>query len=63
MEKSEEFQVETVISKRVKCNKQINNGRHEYFIKWEGYDDEFNTWEPLSNLVNCMQIIAAYEIE
>lgn len=25
----------------------------QFFIKWKGYDNTYNTWEPLDNLVNC----------
>ncbi|MGQ3285971.1 DDE-type integrase/transposase/recombinase, partial [Bosea sp. (in: a-proteobacteria)] len=24
-----------------------------YLVKWQGYDDSYNTWEPRNNLVNC----------
>lgn len=26
------------------------DGRDLFLIKWEGYDDSWNTWEPASNL-------------
>lgn len=25
----------------------------KFFIKWKGYDNSYNTWEPLDNLVQC----------
>lgn len=30
----------------------INKRKYEYFylVKWSGYDDKYNTWEPYSNL-------------
>ncbi|KAJ9504628.1 hypothetical protein QJQ45_013599, partial [Haematococcus lacustris] len=26
-----------------------------YLVKWQGYDDSYNTWEPRNNLVNCLE--------
>lgn len=33
------------------CGKEKGpNGMDRFLIKWEGYDDTWNTWEPASNL-------------
>lgn len=50
----EEFSVEKILDKRVR------NSKVEYLIKWEGYPDTENTWEPQDNL-DCPDIISAYE--
>ena len=50
----EEFTVEKILDKRVR------NSKVEYLIKWEGYPDTENTWEPQENL-DCPDIISAYE--
>lgn len=50
----EEFTVERILDKR------IRNSKVEYLIKWEGYPDTENTWEPQENL-DCPDIISAYE--
>lgn len=39
-----EYRVEKIIKERTK------NGKKEYFIKWLGYPDSFNTWEPEENI-------------
>ena len=38
------FEVEDVIGRR------FNRGGVEYLIRWKGYSEEHNTWEPAVNL-------------
>ena len=48
------FEVEEILDKRREKN------RVEYFVKWKGYGEEFNTWEPPENFSDSM-IIRIYE--
>lgn len=52
----EDFLVDKVLDKR------IHNGVLQYKIKWKGYEnDEDDTWEPVANLYDAMEMIEAFE--
>ena len=47
------YEVEKVLGKRTR------KGKTEYLIKWTGYDDQANTWEPTAHL-NCPERIREF---
>ena len=52
-----EYEVKEVLDSRLK------KGKLEYLIKWSGYTDEYNTWEPVSNLENSKEAIEDFHKE
>jgi hypothetical protein len=51
----EAWEVENIVGKR-KRGKGI-----QYLVKWKGYPEYENTWEPLRSLTLAKEIVAAYE--
>jgi hypothetical protein len=51
----EEYEVETILDKRIRHN------RTEYLVKWKGYDKSEATWQTRTDLANATAMIRAYE--
>src|SRR4051794_37541525 len=51
-----EYEVEKIVSQKVV------NGNIYFQIKWKGYDNEYNTWEPYHNL-NCPDLLTRFQYE
>ena len=47
----EEFHVEKILAKRTK------DGITQFLVKWEGYPDDENTWEPREMLTHCTTLL------
>lgn len=51
----DEYVVEKVVDKK------IENGKIYYRIKWLGWPDADNTWEPIENCAKCENLISQFE--
>ncbi|PIM97906.1 hypothetical protein CDL12_16829 [Handroanthus impetiginosus] len=49
------YEIEAVRRKRVR------KGQVQYLIKWRGWSEAANTWEPVENLLQCSDVIDAFE--
>ncbi|CAH0554500.1 unnamed protein product [Brassicogethes aeneus] len=54
---SKECVVEKIVYKRFNPRRKT----FEYQIKWEGFDDSQNTWEPPGNLTGCKKMLEEFE--
>ena len=44
-DKDTEYRIEKILAER------IRKGQKQVLIKWKGYPETFNSWEPIKNLV------------
>jgi hypothetical protein len=51
----EAFVVERILKRR-----EARRGRYEYLVKWEGYPNDENTWEPASGMAQCEERMADF---
>ncbi|XP_078689866.1 uncharacterized protein LOC144921100 isoform X3 [Branchiostoma floridae x Branchiostoma belcheri] len=49
------FEVEGILDQRTQ------RGRPEYLIRWAGFDEDEDTWEPEKNLVGCEEILEEWK--
>lgn len=56
-ESEDEYVVERIVSRRYNIRKKA----YEYLLKWEGYPDDQNTWEPAENLADCKHLLENFE--
>lgn len=55
MDDAQEFLIESVLSHRGDRNRRTTM---EFLVKWQGYSDDANTWEPYSELRDTDQLLA-----
>lgn len=53
-EEDKEYTIEKILDRR------IHMGELEYYVKWQNFPDEDNTWE-LSKFLDCHSLIAQFE--
>jgi hypothetical protein len=51
----EEFEAEAIVKKRTR------RGKTQYLVKWKGFHDEDNTWEPAEHLTNAPDLITDFD--
>ncbi|KAL6738464.1 hypothetical protein Aduo_012010 [Ancylostoma duodenale] len=75
-EGEQEYQVESIVTHLeyveafelrgyIVFNPSTSNGsthsKYVYLVKWVGYDEADNTWEPEENLVDCTELLTIYK--
>ena len=61
IDEEEEWEVEKILDRR---ERKVGRGKRiEYLIKWKGYPEWENTWEPTNNLIHSKELIDEFEKE
>ena len=55
VDQNQDWEVEKIMGKRT-FKKQL-----QYKIKWVGYSDSYNSWEPVRHLTNCQEMLDEFE--
>jgi hypothetical protein len=50
------FEVERI------CARKVENGVIKYNVKWEGWPESTNTWEPIGHLLTVRELVIKYEL-
>ena len=53
----DEFEVEAILDSRV------HRGRVQYLVKWKGYDNSENSWEPVRNVINAKGLVNMFHTQ
>jgi len=54
---AEEYEVEKIVDSMIDADTM----EHMYRIKWKGYGEEENTWEPKTNLGHALELVKAFD--
>ena len=52
--------VEALLDHEIAFNRR-KRPYYRFFVKWEGYSEENNKWEPESNLLTCDELLDEYK--
>jgi hypothetical protein len=60
---NQEYEVERILDKKTFNDSKGKKKKSvvKYLVKWRGYADCDNSWEPLENLVNCPDLVKQFE--
>ncbi|TPX17228.1 uncharacterized protein E0L32_003346 [Thyridium curvatum] len=56
-EDGDSWEVEAILDSGI----DADSSQHMYLVKWKGYSDKDNTWEPKRNLSGCADLIQKFE--
>ena len=54
VDEEDEYEVEAIL------NAKMIRRKFKYLVKWKGYPDSENSWEPLENIKNASEAIAKF---